>query len=133
LFPQHGSCYSGSLRRNGGYDQGRQASDRINHLKAAVAAGIEMGILFLCKVDAFTYESMDAQEMNVTFCDGKIITSNLFAKFVGFLHYLPPVSRAASIYRKGATKLSVFIHGAKNQTFGLQEGSEVPPVIREPF
>jgi hypothetical protein len=56
---------SGSLRRKA-HDLGRQASERINHLKAAGAADIEVGILFICEVGVFAYESMDVQDINVT-------------------------------------------------------------------
>jgi hypothetical protein len=73
-FQRHGSWYSGSLRHNGAFDLGRQVSERIDHLKTADAADIEMGGLFLCEVDAFTGESTDAQEMNVTSCRRKIVT-----------------------------------------------------------
>jgi len=87
-----GAC-SGSLRHIGAYDQGRQGSEPIDHLKTADAADIEMGVLFLCEVDAFTCESTDAQEMNVTSCHWKIVTITHNAMFLEYLlHYLPPVS-----------------------------------------
>ena len=41
--------------------RGARVSERIDHLKAADAADIEMGGFFLCEVDAFTCESTDAQ------------------------------------------------------------------------
>jgi hypothetical protein len=79
-----------SIRFNPAYDLGRKVSERINHLKAAVGADIEMGSLFLCEVDAFTYESTDVHEMNVTSYRGKIVTSTVCAIFLEFLHCLPP-------------------------------------------
>jgi len=79
-----------SIRFNPACDLGRLGSERINHLKAAVAADIEMGSFFRCEVDAFTYESTDVHGMNVTFNRGKIVTSTLCAIFLEFLHYLPP-------------------------------------------
>src|SRR5262245_52610010 len=71
-------------------DQGGQLSDRIDHLKTADAADLEMGVLFLCEVDAFTGESTNAQEMNVTSGHGEIVTIThvMFLEYV--LHYVPP-------------------------------------------
>ena len=83
---------SGSLRRSGAYDQGRQVSERIDHLKTADAADIEMCVLFLCEVDASTCERKDAQEMNVTYFHRKISTISHNAIFFKYLLFLPTVS-----------------------------------------
>jgi hypothetical protein len=79
-----------SIRFNRICDLGRQVSESINHLKAAVAADIEMGTFFLCEVDTFIYESTDVHGMNVTSYRGQIVTSTLCAIFLEFFHYLPP-------------------------------------------
>ena len=52
---------SGGLRRTGAFDLRHQVSERINHLKTAAAADIEMGILFLCEGDGVTCESKDVE------------------------------------------------------------------------
>src|SRR5690242_4198936 len=89
-----GRC-SGSLPHGGavnGTDEDRLVSECIDHLKTADAADIEMGGLFLCEVEAFTGESTDAGEMNVTSCHRKVVTIT-HAIFLEYLfHYLSPVS-----------------------------------------
>ena len=78
------------LQRIGAYDLGRRVSERIEHLKTAGAADIEMGVFFLCEVGAFTCESTDVLEMNVPSCGGT--TNTLYTIFLEFLHYSSPVA-----------------------------------------
>jgi len=83
----------GSLPRSGGAgsgDQGREISHRLNHLKTADAAVIEMGVLFLCEVDAVSGESTDTQDMNVAFCHRKTAPMTHAILFGYLPHYLPP-------------------------------------------
>jgi hypothetical protein len=80
--PKGMGARSGSLRHSGVYDQGRQGSERIDHLKTADAADIEMGGLFFCEVDAFSCEITDAQGMNVTSSHRKIVTNTHTAIFL---------------------------------------------------
>ena len=82
---------SGSLppsSANGG-GQGCLVSERIDRLKTAGAADIEMGVFFLREVGPSSCESKDVQGMNMTSCRRRTVTSTLYTEFVEFLHYSP--------------------------------------------
>src|SRR5262245_16012089 len=80
----HWSDRSGSLRRRGAYDLGRRVSERIDQLKTADVAAIEMGLFFLCEVDGSTCESTDVPERNVTSCSRKSSQTLFTRYFLGF-------------------------------------------------
>lgn len=83
---------------------GCHVSESIEHLKTAGAADIEMGVFFLCEVGAFSCERKDVQEMNVTFCCERIVTSTLYTILLEFLHYLPPrLLNQRFLWRKSMT------------------------------
>jgi hypothetical protein len=120
---RHGSRRSGSLLHHGaasGGDLARQFfSERIDYLKTAGATDIEMGGFFLCEVDAFTGESTDAQEMNVTPRLRKVVMifpHVIFLKYL--LHYLPPADSSGSLWQK-PDQMSVLVHGLAESKFWI--------------
>jgi hypothetical protein len=95
--------------------QGYQFSERIPHLETAGAAHIKVGGLFLCEVDAFTRESTDAQEMNVTACRWKVVTIThaIFLEYL--LHYLSPFNPTVRLQKPG--QMSAMVDGATESAF----------------
>jgi hypothetical protein len=117
--------HSGRLLSNAPAGRERHVFERFKHLKAALAAGIEMGSLLICEVDVFSDESVDAQEMNVTSGRRKIGAITFRAIFLRFVHYLPPVSYSAVLSNAKASPNGVFsVARLPNQRFGFEEALE---------
>jgi hypothetical protein len=77
-----------------------------------------MTVFFLCEVGAFTRESKDVLEVNVTSCREGIATSGIYTIFLEFLHYLPPVGQSVFLPSKSVTKY-VFSFTPQSQRFGF--------------